>query len=218
MRFRPDRLASARHAAGYHSAEALGEAIGVSGQAVRTWEAGQHSPSEANLAKLVEVTGKPVGYFYGEDQPDLIQQIRELQEQLRDSIPVLDGTNTSTSISRVPLMPTAGNHDGGVIEMPAILLPEDVPHAALLAAYADAHAPSVLNEGDLVIAVRVDNEGFPEGALVIAVVDEVGMVREAYREPDGRILLVGRGAPVRVPAEAVVGRILRSLTVRSHAE
>lgn len=41
-------------------------AIGVDPGLVSKWERGAHSPSQLKLAAIVELTGKPVAFFYSE--------------------------------------------------------------------------------------------------------------------------------------------------------
>jgi len=64
----PERLRTAVEGSGYSAAEVARRA-GVSVQSMQGWLSGTKSPSAANLGALALITGRSVGYFYGEDDP-----------------------------------------------------------------------------------------------------------------------------------------------------
>jgi transcriptional regulator with XRE-family HTH domain len=49
--------------------EAVAEKLGVSSQTVRNWEAGRTEPSRFDKERLAALYGKPVEWFFGEEQP-----------------------------------------------------------------------------------------------------------------------------------------------------
>lgn len=217
------RIAQARHEAGYKSAEALPRDIGVSGSAVRKWEADEHSPRRKHLERIAELTDKPIGWFYGDDATevsDTLRQMRQLLESNEMTRLERDGSARAATITDLPQV-TAGQTDGGVIAVPTHLLPDqaDVPHDHLVACYADETAID-LAEDDVVIADSdIDVGSLPDGAAVIAVVDGQVVVREAYAAAEGLRLLIGRGGTsARVPETAIVGRVLRALSVRTYGD
>ena len=53
------------------SRAAVAERLGVSQEAVRTWEIGGHSPGPETLETLAKFYGVPAGYFFGEISSDL---------------------------------------------------------------------------------------------------------------------------------------------------
>lgn len=61
------RLAGARAEAGL-TAEQLGELVGKSGWAVRSYERGLHAPRAVTLGRIAEALGREVGYFLEESE------------------------------------------------------------------------------------------------------------------------------------------------------
>jgi transcriptional regulator with XRE-family HTH domain len=45
----------------------LARALGVSDRAVQNWEQGRRLPRLDSIAQLSEVTGKPISWFFGDD-------------------------------------------------------------------------------------------------------------------------------------------------------
>ena len=60
------KIINARREAGL-TQEELAKKIGQKISAVARWEAGVFKPTEANLKKIAEATGKPLDYFLQED-------------------------------------------------------------------------------------------------------------------------------------------------------
>lgn len=213
MRFRGQRLASARHEAGYHSAEAFGAAIGVSGQAVRTWEAEKHAPSEDNLARIVEVTGKPVGYFYGEEDAEIADVVRRLEALLGAG-----SAQTIGELVAIPLYETASAGGGAFADerpaefrhLPITWLPpgQSTDTCFFVRASGDSMVGVGIAEGDLLLvctAVPVRHGNI----AVVRLGDEVVVKR--VQELDGALLLVSENPaypPRRVTDAEVIGRVM----------
>lgn len=85
MAFSPDRLKEARKALREHGREVsqdrFAEMIGVSGRSPGRWENGESEPRMAQLARIAEVTGRPVGFFFDQDafaqlgEPDMMADL-----------------------------------------------------------------------------------------------------------------------------------------------
>jgi len=216
MKFRGDQLATARHAAGYHSAEAFGAAIGVSGQAVRTWEGGQHAPSEVNLARIVEITGRPVGYFYGEqnasvETADLVRQLQVLLGP--GGAAMIDG-----GLATVPLYDRVTAGSGGVADstpteyrhIPSAWIPAGQEgDCYLVRATGDSMIDAGIMEGDLLFicsAVPVH-----DGDIALIEIDgEEIVVKRVWHEAEDLLLVSeNRGvAPRRVRDARIIGRVM----------
>lgn len=108
------KIINARREAGL-TQEELAKKIGQKISAVARWEAGVFKPTEANLKKIAEATGKPLDYFLQEDNSvnqqangnsgnvsqtvnnagggdieEIRQELRETRESLGDKIKVLE--------------------------------------------------------------------------------------------------------------------------------
>lgn len=108
------KIINARREAGL-TQEELAKKIGQKISAVARWEAGVFKPTEANLKKIAEATGKPLDYFLQEDNSvnqqangnsgnvsqtvnnadggdieGIRQELRETRESLGDKIKVLE--------------------------------------------------------------------------------------------------------------------------------
>ncbi len=72
MAFSPERLKEARKALTEHgrsvSQERFAEMLGVSRRSPSRWEAGGIEPRMAQLTRIAEVTGRPMGFFF--DEPE----------------------------------------------------------------------------------------------------------------------------------------------------
>lgn len=74
------------------SQDAFAAALGVTRRAPQRWEAGEVEPQARHLAKIVEVTGKPIEFFFTEQEPDddeaalmrEIERMRDTADGLRD--------------------------------------------------------------------------------------------------------------------------------------
>lgn len=210
-------IASARFEAGFKTAEAFADALGLSGAAVSKWESDRAQPTHANLERIAELTGKPIGYFYGEEQADINDALARVQRLLKEQqITTIsrDGQVTPEPLIRIPLIAAGNTTDGGVIDVPRMLLPADVPPEHLVVAYADADAPDDIPEGTMVIADRTDTE--PEdGSLALAEVAGEIVAREVYAAGENMRLLMGIGGRAdRVPPTAILGRAVRTITIR----
>lgn len=68
MAFSPERLKEARKALRDHgremSQERFAELIGVSRRSPGRWENGESEPRMVQLARISEVTGQPIGFFF----------------------------------------------------------------------------------------------------------------------------------------------------------
>jgi transcriptional regulator with XRE-family HTH domain len=210
----PQRIASARHEAGFHRVEQFAEAIGVSDTAVRKWERGDSRPSHANLERIAALTNKPIGYFYGEEQASVADALERVQRLLqKDEITILDpnGTAHHEPLIDLPIV-AAGTTVRGVIAVPRMLLPTAVPHDHLAVAHADAAAPD-MNEGDMLLVDRRDRDP-DDGSIVVAEDDGEIVVREVYRAGELRLLLGKQGHRGRVLPEAILGRVVRIVQIR----
>lgn len=203
------RIAAARHEAGLTQAQ-LAEAVGRSKNTVPNWEGGQNEPSRAVMERIAEVTNKPIGYFYGQEEAELVQEVRELQRRL-ETLDVIsrDATVRQTSVVRLPDL-----LGGGGIDVPRMILPEGLPEERLAVAYADAHAPEGIRDEDLLI-VDTRVEDLSSGSLVVAAVSSQLVVRRMFQIGD-EVLLVGEGTHDQVERSAIKGRVVRSMTIREH--
>lgn len=82
MAFRPDRLREAREAMTERgrklTQDGFADLVGVSKRSPGRWENGEAEPRMAQLVRISEITGLPVGFFFGEalDTTDPIEQAR----------------------------------------------------------------------------------------------------------------------------------------------
>jgi transcriptional regulator with XRE-family HTH domain len=89
MAFSPTRLKQARTALREHgrtvSQDRFAEMIGVSKRSPGRWENGEAEPRMVQLARIAEVTGRPIGFFFDEQttvsepevMADLLQRLGE---------------------------------------------------------------------------------------------------------------------------------------------
>lgn len=77
------RLRIARREAGLSQVE-LGQALGISGQSVKEWEAGRASPHFDRLDDIARVTEKPLAWFFhsGEDGEGSYEALRHALGEL----------------------------------------------------------------------------------------------------------------------------------------
>lgn len=61
------RIAQARRKAGFRTAQAFAEALGVSVWTVRSWESGKSQPRYDMLETISALTGHTCGWFFGEE-------------------------------------------------------------------------------------------------------------------------------------------------------
>ena len=214
------RIATARHEAGYHRVEDFATVLAVSDTAVRKWERGDTRPAHERLERIAELTGKPIGYFYGEEQADINDALARVQRLLTEQQITAVSRNGEVApepLIRIPLLSAGNTTDGGVIDVPRMLLPADVPPEHLVVAHADTDAPDDIPEGTMVIADRTDT-GPGDGALVIAEVAGEIVVREHYAAGEMRLLMGREGRADRVPPTAILGRAVRAITIRDCGE
>ena len=213
-------IASARFEAGFKTAGAFADALGLSGATVSKWESDRAQPTHANLERIAELTGKPIGYFYGEEQADINDALARVQRLLTEQQITAVSRNGEVApepLIRIPLLSAGNTTDGGVIDVPRMLLPADVPPEHLVVAHADTDAPDDIPEGTMVIADRTDT-GPGDGALVIAEVAGEIVVREHYAAGEMRLLMGREGRADRVPPTAILGRAVRAITIRDCGE
>lgn len=68
MRFDRERLKQAREAA-VRTQQEIADACGVTARTVQNWENGNGEPDAGDLGKIAAECGKPVKFFYIEDEP-----------------------------------------------------------------------------------------------------------------------------------------------------
>lgn len=93
------KIINARREAGL-TQEELAKKIGQKISAVARWEAGVFKPTEANLKKIAEATGKPLDYFLQEDN--------SVNQQANGNSGVIMGNNNS-NVNNV-----AASHGGDI--------------------------------------------------------------------------------------------------------
>jgi len=178
--------------------------------------------SIAELARNAVLTESAV--YKIENKPNAQPQpdtIAALARALTVSADELLGLPVHESLTEVALgdlveVPFAAGTDqeGDVMLVPEICLPDDVPHDRLVAAHApdDACAPD-LHQTDL--AIIATDWPWADGDLLALLNSHVLVIRRAYREGDA-VLIVGADLTDRrtVPADSVIGRVMRS--IRSH--
>jgi transcriptional regulator with XRE-family HTH domain len=88
------KIAGARIEAGYGTAEAFAEALGVSVWTVRGWERRKKPtrPDNVNMDRIVEVTGRPRSYFYGDDAGPA-ERLAGLVEQAQKELAAMRANN-----------------------------------------------------------------------------------------------------------------------------
>lgn len=100
------KIAGARHEAGLTQAE-LGDKLGVTGDAVRQWEAGTAKPRMHRLRALADALGRTVSYFMDDgpvagaaesSPPDLAVEARLLRERLEQLEHAATGGNGQSSV------------------------------------------------------------------------------------------------------------------------
>lgn len=212
---RPVRIATARIEAGFNSAEDFGEALGVSGQAVRDWEKGRSHPRPANLEKIIELTGKPLMYFYGGDANGgdaLAARLETLIAQV--------GGGPAGEMVAIPLYERASAGAGGLADeqpsefrhIPRAWIPEGQSEDSCIyvRATGDSMTQAGIEEGELLLVCRT--VPVRQGDIaVVRIEDEVVVKR--VQELDGALLLVSDNPayPVRRVDNGsvqIIGRVM----------
>jgi SOS-response transcriptional repressor LexA len=212
---KPVRIATARIEAGFSSAEEFGEALGVSGQAVRDWEKGRSHPRPANLEKIMELTGKPLMYFYGGDAGNndaLAARLETLIAQV--------GGGPAGEMVAIPLYERASAGAGGLADeqpsefrhIPRAWIPEGQSEDSCIyvRATGDSMTQAGIEEGELLLVCRT--VPVRQGDIaVVRIEDEVVVKR--VQELDGALLLVSDNPayPVRRVDNGsvqIIGRVM----------
>ena len=159
------RIASARHEAGYRTAKAFAEAVGVSDTTVRKWEADDAHPRKRHFERIVELTGKSIAYFYGEDSTDA--NFAELLSHLQQhGLHPLGNTTTLPVVTRIPQpSPHHATTTGERLTVPVDALPTDADRDALCIWIAERDIDRI-RRGDLIVAII--GERGTVGDLVLA--------------------------------------------------
>lgn len=212
------RIRSARHDAGFHSAEALARAIGVSGPAVRQWEAGENRPSYENLEKIAELTGKSEAYFMGEEATDVAETVRRLERLLGAG--AVQSVADAGGFIRVPVYGRAAAGEGGIADsqpseyrhIPATWIPSGQDDdCVLIEATGDSMTDVGIRNGDLLLtcpSVPVEDGDI---AVVQTADGEVTVKRVFLRDENLMLVSENSRIPPRIlPRSEVrwIGRVM----------
>lgn len=208
------RIRSARHEAGFASAEALARVLGVSGPAVRQWEAGDSRPSYENLEKIAAATDKPESYFMGEEGAETADAIARLERLITQA-----HAEPAGEMIAIPLYDRVAAGTGGVLDatpseyrhIPRTWIPAGQEEACyLVRSSGDSMEGLGIVEGDLLFvctAVPVRHGDI----AVVRIEDEVVVKR--VQELDDSLLLISENPqhpPRRVNGSgvAILGRVM----------
>lgn len=212
------RIRTARLEAGYDTADKLAARLPVSGQAVRKWERGSAMPTHENLSLVAELTGKPIGYFYGEAHADLASEVRRLRERLENL-----GIAPVGQQVLIPLVGHVTAGTGGIpidhIEeyrhIPATFIPpggEDTTF--LLKAHGESMIGAGIQDGDLLLVCS--SVAVHDGDIAVLEVEGEVMVKRIFRR-EKSLLVISENptiAPFEVTEARLVGRVMKS--IRDH--
>lgn len=224
-RIRPIRIATARLEAGFASAEEFGAAIGVSGQAVRDWEKGKSHPRPANLEKIIEVTGKPIQYFYGEEGAGnggdaLAETVRRLERMMGAG--TVQSVADAGGFARVPVYGRAAAGGGGIVDqtpqeyrhIPVSWIPQGQERECILVeAQGDSMIDAGLREGDLLLACPTVAVHDGDVAL-IETADSLMVKRVFHRDEDLLLISENASVPHRIVPRSEVRWMARVMWAR----
>jgi transcriptional regulator with XRE-family HTH domain len=75
-RFDPTKIREARHKRGLSQSQ-LARLCDIPEQNIGRWERGDNTPYGDNLAHLAEALNEPLEFFYTDDTPDDMQEVRD---------------------------------------------------------------------------------------------------------------------------------------------
>ncbi len=103
------RIASARIEAGYTKQEDFATALSSNIYTVRNWEQGKSRPKHEMLERIAQLTGKPIGWFFGEvgTTTDLAAGLVDTQRRLDALAELIDP----------PQLTPAGEPEPGIVEL-----------------------------------------------------------------------------------------------------
>jgi len=174
--------------------------------------------SIAELARAAELTESTIYRLEAEGRKPRSDTLQALAEALNVSADDILGLDQSSpepveaaglALTNLPLLLSPSGEARTMI-VPEAALPESISRDRLVVILPDDAAPDVTPR-DTVIVAR--DEAWEDGDLLAAVLDDAYVIRRAYAEADGQILLVGSDMSVRrrVSAESIVGRAMTAI-------
>ena len=202
---------------------------------VRSWEQGRSKPRHEVLAQIAELTGKPISWFYGDEEPDMTDEIRRLRERLEqmEKGPAVADHSTLTpdlsiaeDFTLLPLLGTVTAGPGGIPDenieeyhyIPRTFIPDRHTNCCfLIRVTGESMVDAGIQEGDLLLvcnSVEVES-----GDVAVVEVDGEAMckrvrwVRDEYGRNRRLILLSDNPdfEPIEVDQVRVVGRVMKSI-------
>ena len=198
---------------------------------VRSWEQGRSKPRHEILAQIAELTGKPMSWFYGEEEADMTDEIRRLRERLEQiqHPPPLNGQLVG-DFTFFPLLghPTAGSGGNGEqevedqIPVPTKSLPRGLGTECF---FVEVSGDSMIDAGiqDGALLLISPTAVVSDGDIVLVDIEGEAMIKRAYiydpqvSQETGakRVTLVSDNPnykPLVVDRGRIVGRVMQGIT------